>query len=306
MASYILRRLVEMVPTLLGVSIAVFMILRLVPGDPARLASGLEANEDTIAALRQQLGLNDPIHVQYGHFIAGLATGDLGRSIKNRQPVTEVLASRVPATLELAAASLLVALVIGLGAGILAALRRGSAVDTGSMVLALLGVSMPSFWLGLMLIFLFAVTLRWLPTSGSGGLQHLVMPAITLGTGSAAIIARMSRAGLIEALSQDYVRTARAKGLAQRIVVARHALRNAMIPTVTVIGLQCGTLLAGSVVTETVFAWPGIGRLLVDSVALRDYPVIQAIVLLFALIFMVTNLLVDVSYALLDPRIRYQ
>ncbi len=306
MASYILRRLVEMVPTLLGVSIAVFLILRLVPGDPARLASGLEANEETILALRQQLGLNDPIHIQYERFITGLATGNLGRSIKNRQPVTEVLASRVPATLELAAASLLVAVVIGLSAGIVAALRRGSAIDTGSMLLALVGVSMPSFWLGLMLIFFFAVTLRWLPTSGSGGLQHLLMPAITLGTGSAAIIARMSRAGLIEALSHDYIRTARAKGLSQRIVVVRHALRNAMIPTVTVIGLQCGTLLAGSVVTETVFAWPGIGRLLVDSVALRDYPVIQAIVLLFALIFMVTNLLVDVSYALLDPRIRYQ
>ncbi len=306
MTAYILRRLGEMIPSLLGVSIAVFLILRLVPGDPARLASGLEANEETIAALRQQLGLNDPLHVQYGRFIIGLATGDLGRSIKNRQPVTDVLASRVPATLELAAASLLVAVVIGLGAGILAALRRGSVFDTGGMMLALLGVSMPSFWLGLMLIFFFAVTLRWLPTSGFGGIQHLVMPAITLGTGSAAIIARMSRAGLIEALSQDYVRTARAKGLPQRLVVMRHALRNAMIPTVTVVGLQCGALLAGSVVTETVFAWPGMGRLLVDSVAMRDYPVIQAIVLLFALIFMVTNLLVDISYALLDPRIRYQ
>ncbi len=305
MLTYLVRRLVEMVPTLFGVSLAVFMIVRLVPGDPARLVAGLEANETDIANIRRQLGLTDPLPVQYARFLGAVLSGDLGRSLKNRQPVAVLLAERVPYTVQLALASLGVALVVGLGAGTLAAMRRGTLMDTASMLLALLGVSVPSFWLGLILIFTFAVSLGWLPTSGAGSLRHLVMPALTLGTGSAAIIARMTRAGLLEALGQDYIRTAKAKGFDRRVDLLRHALRNAMIPTTTVVGLQLGALLAGSVVTETVFAWPGLGRTLVDSVALRDYPVIQATVLLFAVIFMLTNLLMDLCYALLDPRIRY-
>ena len=305
MLVFILRRLLEMIPTLIGVSLVVFMIVRLEPGDPARLVAGLEANEDDIANLRRQLGLTDSLPEQYWRFVQGVVVGDFGRSLKNRQPVLVLVSQQLPYTIQLALASLVVSLAIGLSTGIVAAVRRGTWLDTASMILALLGVSMPSFWFGLMLIFVFAVTLRWLPTSGAGSWQHLIMPAITLGTGSAAIIARMTRASLLEVLGQDYVRTAVAKGLRQRVVITRHALRNAMIPTITVVGLQFGTLLAGSVVTETVFAWPGIGRVLVDSVAFRDYPMIQATILLLALVFMATNLLVDVSYALIDPRIRY-
>ena len=294
-----------MAPTLFGVSIVVFMIVRMVPGDPARLIAGVEASEADVTNIRRQLGLTDSLPQQYARFLSGVVTGDFGRSLKNHQPVLAIIAQQLPYTVQLAAASLVVTLSIGLTAGVLAAVKRGTVLDSGSMVLALLGVSMPSFWLGLMMIFLFAVTLRWLPTSGAGSLRHLIMPAITLGIGSVGIVARMTRASLLEVLGQDFVRTAVAKGLHRRAVVMKHALRNAMIPTATVVGVQIGTLLAGSVVTETVFAWPGAGRLLVDSVAFRDYPLIQATILLFALVFMLANLLVDVSYAVLDPRIRY-
>jgi len=292
MGSYLLRRGMDLVLTLFGVSIVIFMIIRLVPGDPARLIVGTEATEADVRNIRGQLGLNAPLPVQYLRYLDALAKGDLGRSLRNRQPVTALLRTRLPNTLTLAGASLAVTLVIGVGTGMLAAIRRGTAFDTASMVFALIGVSMPGFWLGLMLIFLF-------------GIKHLILPAVTLGVGNAAIIARLTRANLLEVLHQEYVRTARAKGLRPRGVLVGHAMRNAIIPTLTVVGLQWGTLLAGSVVIETVFAWPGVGRLLVDSVAVRDYPVIQACVLLFALVFMVTNLLVDVAYALLDPRIRY-
>lgn len=294
-----------MAPTLFGVSIVVFMIVRMVPGDPARLIAGVEASEADVTNIRRQLGLTDSLPQQYARFLSGVVTGDFGRSLKNHQPVLAIIAQQLPYTVQLAAASLVVTLSMGLTAGVLAAVKRGTVLDSGSMVLALLGVSMPSFWLGLMMIFLFAVTLRWLPTSGAGSLRHLIMPAITLGIGSVGIVARMTRASLLEVLGQDFVRTAVAKGLHRRAVVMKHALRNAMIPTATVVGVQIGTLLAGSVVTETVFAWPGAGRLLVDSVAFRDYPLIQATILLFALVFMLANLLVDVSYAVLDPRIRY-
>ncbi len=305
MVTYVARRFAEMAPTLVGVSIVVFMIVRMVPGDPARLIAGVEASEADVTNIRRQLGLTDSLPQQYVRFLRGVVTGDFGRSLKNHQPVLAIIAQQLPYTVQLAAASLVVTLSIGLTAGVLAAVKRGTVFDSGSMVLALLGVSMPSFWLGLMMIFLFAVTLRWLPTSGAGSPRHLIMPAITLGMGSVGIVARMTRASLLEVLGQDFVRTAVAKGLHRRAVVMKHALRNAMIPTATVVGVQIGTLLAGSVVTETVFAWPGAGRLLVDSVAFRDYPLIQATILLFALVFMLANLLVDVSYAILDPRIRY-
>lgn len=305
MTAYLLRRGMDVILTLFGVSIVIFMIIRLVPGDPARLIVGTEATEADVANIRRQLGLNAPLPVQYLRYVGALAKGDLGRSLRNRQPVTALLRARLPNTLTLAGASLAVTLVIGVGAGMLAAIRRGTAFDTASMVVALIGVSMPGFWLGLILIFFFAVRLGWLPTSGAGGIKHLILPAVTLGVGNAAIIARLTRANLLEVLHQEYIRTARAKGLHPRSVLVGHAMRNAIIPTLTVLGLQWGTLLAGSVVIETVFAWPGVGRLLVDSVAVRDYPVIQACVLLFALVFMLTNLLVDVAYAFLDPRIRY-
>lgn len=305
MVSYIARRIVDMLPTLLGVSVVVFMIVRMVPGDPARIVAGTEATETDVMNIRQQLGLTDTLPRQYARFMRGALAGDFGRSLKNRRPVGIIIAERLPYTVELAAASLVVTVVAGLGFGVLAAVRRGTAVDAGSMILALLGVSMPSFWLGLLMIFLFSVTLRWLPTSGAGTLRHLLLPALTLGAGSVGIVARMTRASLLEVLGQDFVRTAVAKGLRRRAVVMKHALRNAMIPTVTVVGVQTGTLLAGSVVTETVFGWPGAGRMLVDSVAFRDYPLIQATILLFAVVFMGANLLVDVTYAVLDPRIRY-
>lgn len=304
MLHFVLRRCIDLLIALIGVSVVVFMIVRLVPGDPARLIAGTEASEDDIAQIREQLGLNDSVLVQYGNYMGGLATGDMGRSLRNKQPVTSLISARLPATLKLAAASLVLALLIGLILGIVAALHRGTTLDIGSMLFALLGTSVPSFWLGLLLILLFSVNLGWLPTGNDGGVRHLVLPAITLGTANAAIIARLVRANLLEVLQQDFIRTAKAKGLSPRTVLRRHALRNAMIPTVTILGLQWGTLLAGSVVTETVFAWPGMGRLLIDAVSVRDYPVIQACIMIFALVFMLTNLLVDVSYAILDPRIR--
>ena len=305
MISYIVRRFVDMVPTLLGVAIVVFMIVRMVPGDPAVLVAGTEASQSDIMNIRKQLGLTDSLPKQFVRFMEGALTGDFGRSLKNRQPVVVIIAQQFPYTLELTAASLVVTLAIGFGTGVLAAVKRGTVFDTGSMLFALLGVSMPSFWLGLLLILFFAVTLRWLPTSGAGTPLNLIMPAVTLGVGSAGIVARMTRASLLEVLSQDFVRTAVAKGLRRRVVVMKHALRNAMIPTITVIGVQVGALLAGSIVVETVFAWPGVGSMLVNAVAFRDYPLIQAAVLLFALAFMCSTLLVDVSYAFLDPRIRY-
>ena len=263
MGSYLLRRGMDLVLTLFGVSIVIFMIIRLVPGDPARLIVGTEATEADVRNIRGQLGLNAPLPVQYLRYLDALAKGDLGRSLRNRQPVTVLLRARLPNTLTLAGASLAVTLVIGVGIGMLAAIRRGTAFDTASMIFALIGVSMPGFWLGLMLIFFFAVRLGWLPTSGAGGIKHLILPAVTLGVGNAAIIARLTRANLLEVLHQEYVRTARAKGLRPRSVLIGHAMRNAIIPTLTVLGLQWGALLAGSVVIETVFAWPGVGRLLV-------------------------------------------
>lgn len=304
MSSFLSRRLLDLVVAMIGVSFVVFLLVRMVPGDPARLIAGTDASEEDVAEIREQLGLNQPVVTQYGLYVRGLLTGDMGYSLRNHQPVTTILAARLQATIKLAVASLVVALIIGLTLGLIAAVRRGTVFDIGSMFFALLGTSTPSFWLGLLLILVFSVHLRWLPTGNDGGFKHLILPAITLGTANAAIIARLVRANLLEVFQQEYIRTANAKGLSPRAILARHAVRNAMIPTMTILGLQWGTLLAGSVVTETVFAWPGIGRMLVDAVAVRDYPVIQACIMTFAIVFMVTNLLVDISYAALDPRIR--
>jgi peptide/nickel transport system permease protein len=298
--------MVSLIPVLFGVSVIVFSILSFVPGDPALQVGGLDASPEDLAAIRQQLGLDRPVHVQYLYFIGNALRGDFGKSIRSNRPVLEELRSRIPNTVVLTAVAMLFAILFGTGLGILAAVRQYSLWDNLAMAAAMLGISVPIFWLGLMLMLLFAVQLRWFPTTGTGTTLHLVLPALTLGAASAAIIARQVRSAMLEVLRQDYVRTARAKGLQTRKVILRHALTNALIPAVTIIGLQFGYLLAGAVVTETVFAWPGVGRLLVDAIKFRDFPVVQATILWLALIFSTVNLAVDVLYGYLDPRIKYQ
>jgi ABC-type dipeptide/oligopeptide/nickel transport system permease component len=304
MVAYATRRLILLIPTLIGVSILIFGIMKFIPGDPAQMIGGIDASEQDLEAIRHRLGLDQPVYVQYLKFVGNALQGDFGDSIRSHRPVTDELAHRLPETVKLAVASTLLATVVGMVLGVLAALRPYSLLDNLSMALAISGVSTPVFWLGLMLILLFSVRLGWLPTSGSGGIDHLVLPALTLAASSAAIIARQMRSDMLEVLHAEYVRTARAKGLGEQAVVVRHALRNALIPTVTVIGLQFGNLLAGAVITETVFAWPGVGRLLVDAIKYRDFPVVQATILVLATMFVVVNLLVDLLYFVLDPRIR--
>lgn len=306
MFRYVLKRLLLALPVLLGVSVVVFVAIRLIPGDPALLMAGQAATQEVVQQIRTSLGLDQPLPVQYLYFLRNVIRGDLGRSLFNGAPVVEELAQRFPRTVRLALASILVASLIGIPSGVFAATRRSSWADTLVMVVALAGVSVPVFWLGLNLILVFSVRLQWLPAFGYETWRHLLLPSVTLGAASAAIVARMTRSAMLEVLSQEYVRTARAKGLGERVVVNRHALRNALIPVVTILGLQLGTLLSGAVLTETVFAWPGIGRLLVEAVLARDYPVIQGATLLIAATFVALNVLVDVLYGLLDPRIRYE
>ncbi len=313
MSYYLIRRLLLAIPTLIGISFIVFGSIRLVPGDPAIAIAGELASPELVAQVRERLGLDQPVLIQYTTYIGRILQGDMGRSVRSGLPVVEEIQIRLPRTLTLALVSLLVSCAIGIPIGIAAATRPNSWFDAGSMIVALLGVSMPIFWLGLMLMIFFAVLLpQWLglsgpllPPTGSATWQHMVMPVMALAANSMAIQARMTRACMLEVLQQDYIRTARAKGQAERLVIYRHALRNALLPIVTIIGLQFGTLLGGAVLTETVFAWPGIGRLLVDSIAFRDYPIIQGTVLVIALGFVLTNLLVDTLYAYLDPRIQY-
>lgn len=305
MGAYILRRLALAVPTLVGVTVVVFALIRLVPGDPARLFLGLQASEEEVQRLRVQLGLDQPLPVQYVRFLGRLLQGDLGRSVVTGEPVAREIAARLPATVQLAVASTLVATAAGVAAGVVSATRQYSWLDYLVMTVALAGISLPVFWLGLMLMLLFSVHLRWLPAGGYGTPAHLVLPTVALAAFSVAIIARMTRSSLLEVLHQDYVRTAWAKGLGSRAVVLRHALKNALIPVVTVIGLQFGGLLGGAILTETVFAWPGMGRLLVGAIVARDYPVVQGAVLVFAALFTLVNLAVDVLYAYVDPRIHY-
>jgi len=300
-----MRRLLGLIPVLLGVSLLVFAILKFIPGDPARVVAGLDATTDDVENIRRQLGLDQPLYIQYALFLGNSLTGDFGRSIRSRRPVGEEVANTLPATIQLALVSMAIATIVGLVLGVVAATRQHTIWDGLTMVGALLGISVPIFWLGLMLILVFAVQLGWLPAQGRGGPEHLVLPSLTLGAASAGIIARMMRSSMLEVLRQDYVRTARAKGLGERLVVLRHALKNAAIPAVTVIGLQFGYLLGGAVITETVFAWPGMGRLVVEAIKFRDYPVVQACILLLALIFSLVNIVVDLTYASLDPRIRY-
>ncbi|MEJ5199156.1 MAG: nickel ABC transporter permease [Anaerolineae bacterium] len=305
MFGYFIRRVLALIPTLFGVSVAVFLLLHLVPGDPARMVAGLDATEADIALIRQDLGLDKSLPEQYLTWLNNLLHGNMGKSTRSRNPVTYEIGLRMPATWQLTAVSITIAVIIGLTAGIIAATRRNSIWDYGSMVAALLGICTPSFWLGLMLMLVFAVQLHWFPTSGRGDWRHLVLPGFTLGAGASAIIARVTRSSLLEVLTQDYIRTATAKGLRPTTVIYRHALKNALIPVVTVVGLEFGYLLAGAVITETVFAYPGIGRLLVDSIGFRDFPVVQGILLILATQFVLINLIVDLIYAWLDPRIHY-
>ncbi|HEU5300115.1 MAG TPA: nickel ABC transporter permease [bacterium] len=306
MFRFLARRLLVALPVLLGISIAVFFMMHLVPGDPAKMMLGeLAVDKSAVENLRRQLGLDDPIMVQYGRFLGGAVRGDLGWSILENQPVSRMIRQVLPSTIELTLAGLGIAILIGGILGITAAVHQNSWLDNASMVVALWGVSMPSFWMGLLLIFLFSLKLGWLPATGQGGVLRLIMPALTLGYVAAAVIARLVRSSMLEVLRQDYVRTARAKGLGERLVVYRHALRNALIPVVTVIGLQFGALLGGTVVIETVFSRPGIGRLAVSSILSKDFQVTQGTVLLSAVFYTLVNIVVDVSYAVLDPRIRY-
>ena len=302
--NYILRRLLHIIPVLFGVTLLTFSMLHLIPGDPAQILAGPDASASDIMALRQQMGLDRPLAVQYVGYLEGLAQGDLGRSMSTRRPVLEELMDRFPNTLILAVAGVGVAVLLGIPIGVFAAIRARTMVDHAAMVLALLGISAPAFWLGFILMMVFSVHLGWFPSAGYRSWGHLVLPAFTLGTGAMAIVARMTRSSLLEVLNQDYVRTARAKGLHEMLVIAKHALRNALIPTTTVVGLSFGSLLGGAVLTEMVFAWPGLGRLIVYSIGIRDLPVIQGAVLLLALTFVLVNLGVDLLYGLIDPRVR--
>lgn len=302
---YFARRLLEAIPVIIAVTFIVFVSVRLIPGDPARVIAGLEATDATVEAIRADLGLDRPVLLQYVVFLRGLIVGDLGTSYYYGTPVIEEVLRRFPATMELALAGLAISIVVGIGIGVLSAVKRGTWWDRGTLVFAIAGVSMPSFWLALMLIIVFAVDLGWLPAGGYGTWRHLVLPAVTLGLFGAGTIARLTRSSMLEVLRQDYVRTAAAKGLPFRSVLFKHALRNALVPVVTMLGLQLGAFLSRAVVTETVFGWPGIARLTVTAVLDRDFPLIQGSVLWLALVFIAANLFVDVVYAVIDPRIRY-
>ena len=309
MFNYIVRRVIELIPVLIIVSIIVFSVIHLLPGDPTELmlagAEGGAVPVERIEELREAMGLNDPLPVQYFNFFTGALRGDLGESIRFRSPVSEIVLNRFPFTLRLSLAGLAVALLIGLPLGMLAAINRHTWIDSVSMALSLVGVSMPIFWLGLLLILLFSINLNWLPTTGTGGWKGLVLPAFTLGFVSAALISRLTRSSLLEVLQEDYVRTARSKGLNGWSVLIGHALKNALIPVVTILGLQFGGMLAGAVVTETVFSRPGLGRLVVNAILWKDFPLIQGTVLFLAVMYVLVNLLVDISYAWIDPRIHY-
>jgi ABC-type dipeptide/oligopeptide/nickel transport system permease component len=295
----------EWLNTQFGVSVLIFLMLRVLPRDPARVHAGLNASEEQVAQIRAQLGLDDSLLSQYWHFLTNLLTGDLGQSARTSRPVTTEIGVRLPATLILAVVATVIGSVVGIAAGVIAAVRRNSVLDHVISSVAMMGVSMPVYWLGLLLILLFAVKLGWLPAAGSGPPLSIVLPAVTLAAFSTALVSRMTRASMLEVLGQDFMRTAEAKGAPPRIVIIRHGLRNAFIPILTVISLQFGALLGGAVLTETVFGWPGIGRLLVDSIAARDFAVVQGIVLVYAAAFILLNVIVDVLYVVVDPRIRY-
>lgn len=304
MLTYFLQRLSGACLVVLGVVSIVFLLIHLVPGDPVEIMLGESASVADRQALRAALGLDQPVRVQYLHYLGKLLQLDLGTSIHSRQPVAELLQARLPATGLLAGVTLVLTLLLALPLGILAAVRRNTLWDAGAMGFSLLGVSIPNFWLGPLLIMLFSLWLGWLPVSGQGGVASVVLPALTLGTGLAAVLSRMVRSSMLEVLHEDYLRTARAKGVPPLRVILHHALRNALLPVITLLGLQLGALLAGAVITETVFSWPGIGLLTIESIQSRDYPVVQACVLLISVTYVLVNLLTDLAYAWIDPRIR--
>ena len=306
MIVYILKRLLASLPVIIGISMLVFFSLYLIPGDPLTAVLGdAVVSQAQAAQLREQYGFNDPLPVQYLRFAGRALQGDLGRSLQYKRPVLDEIRTQLPATIQLTLASMLIAVVVGMSLGILAALRPHSWLDSLSMAVALVGVSFPSFWVGLMMLLVFSLMLGWLPATGTEGWQRLIMPATTLGFGAAAIIARLTRSSMLEVLRQGYITTARAKGLAAPRVLLGHALRNAVIPVLTIVGLQFGNLLAGAVVVETVFSRQGVGRLLVAAILGRDFPLVQGLVLFVATVYVLINLVVDVSYAVVDPRIRY-
>jgi peptide/nickel transport system permease protein len=304
--SFLVRRILLTIPVLLGVATLVFSLIHLIPGDPVQSMLGEGASPESVNELRSRLGLDRPLYVQYMSFLNGVAHGNLGTSLRTSEPVTAAIADRLPATFELAAAAMLVAVVIAIPLGVIAAVGAGTFVDHIATTLALIGISMPNFWLGPLLAIVFAVELGWLPVSGRGTLAQLVLPAVTLGAPLAAVLARMTRASVIDELRELYVTAARARGVSRVRAVLKHALRNSLIPIVTVLGLQLGAVLTGAVITETIFAWPGVGRLLIQSIGFRDYPLVQGCILLIALTYVSMNLLTDLAYGFLDPRIRYE
>jgi len=303
---FLLRRLLLTIPVLVGVATLVFSLIHLVPGDPVQAMLGESASPQDVAQLRTRLGLDRPLYEQYISFAGGVVRGDLGTSLRTNRPVTSVILERMPATLELALAAMLVAMAFAIPLGIVAAVRKGTRVDHAATTIALVGISMPTFWLGPLLAIVFSVWLGWFPVSGRGTFANLVLPAVTLGAPLAAMLARMTRASVLEELRELYVLAARARGVSEARAVLAHAFRNSLIPIVTVIGLQFGSVLTGAVITETIFAWPGVGRLLVQSISARDYPAVQGCILLIAVIYVSMNLLIDVLYGVLDPRIRYE
>ena len=306
MLQYVLKRLLGLLPTLAIVAVLVFFFVHLLPGDPARLAAGAEADAETVELVRRDLGLDRPLPEQFWRFVTGAVRGDFGHSMRSKRPVMDEIAERFPYTLKLTLAAMAWSVTIGLVIGVIAAVKRNRWQDRVGMTLAVSGISFPSFALGLLLIMVFAVELGWLPTVGADSWRHYVLPSLTLGAGVAAVMARFTRSSFVDVLHEDYIRTARAKGVSEAGVVLKHGLRNALIPVVTMMGLQFGFLLGGSIVVEKVFNWPGMGRLLVDAVEMRDYPIIQAEVLLFSLQFLLINLIVDVLYGVINPTIRYK
>jgi len=305
MFSYLIRRILITIPLLLGVIFIVTISFDLIPGDPAALILGEFATEEAVAELRGTLGLDRPLLIRYADTVISAAQGDLGRSLNDRRPVVTILSETFPYTAQLAAAAIVLVLVIGIPLGLLAAMRPGSMLDNVIRVVSLAGLSMPVFWTGLVFMVIFAVELNWVPVSGTGTWKHLVLPAVTLALPSLAVIARMTRSTVLEVLREDFIRTARAKGVSERTLLLKHMLRNAMIPIITVLGLQLGQMLGGAVLTETVFAWPGVGRLTVFAIFNRDYVLMQGVVMVLASVYVVVNLLVDLSYGLFDPRVRY-
>jgi peptide/nickel transport system permease protein len=305
MFQYIIRRLLSTIPVLFGISVMLFFLLRALPGDPAQVIAGELATQEQVELIRQQLGLDEPVYVQYAKFLSRLARFDLGISTRTQYPVTQEIMPRLLNTVILAATATILACLLGIPAGIIAAVKPYTTMDMVVTVLALFGMSMPAFWLGLMLIIVFSVKFKLLPVGGNAGFVYLILPAITLAAALVAVIARNTRSAMMEVLAQDYITTARSKGVQEKMVIIRHGIKNSFIPIVTVIGLQLGTMLGGTVLTETVFAWPGLGRLLISSILARDYPVIQGAILIFALMFVLTNLAVDLTYAYLDPKVRY-